>query len=305
MAKEMSGFNTAMEKFPHLNRYVEGFTAAYGQMPRFYMSLSRGMAVDQFPNMLYPVGDPIFIHIYRDPERGKRYIVIEPQMDPDLKARYRRIMDLALREAPMEKSYADEDEFKEIITRILNKVTTIEEHKKGRYSRFEADKVRITQEEYKTIQYYIVRDLIESGILEPILRDPYNEDIHSVGLSRIHVIHKIFGMLETSIRFTTEFELHEYIRNIAERIGKPVSDAVPIVDGALPDGSRVNIVYSEDVSKRGSSFTIRKFTEEPLTFVALTQFGTMSPEIGAYLWLCMENGMSIIISGETASGKTT
>jgi flagellar protein FlaI len=305
MAKEMSGFNTAMEKFPHLNRYVEGFTAAYGEVPRFYMSLSRGMAVDQFPNMLYPVGDPIFIHIYRDPERGKRYIVIEPQMDPDLKARYRRIMDLALREAPMEKSYANEDEFKEIITRILNKVTTIEEHKKGRYSRFEADRVRITQEEYKTIQYYIVRDLIESGILEPILRDPYNEDIHSVGLSRIHVIHKIFGMLETSIRFTTDFELHEYIRNIAERIGKPVSDAVPIVDGALPDGSRVNIVYSEDVSKRGSSFTIRKFTEEPLTFVALTQFGTMSPEIGAYLWLCMENGMSIIISGETASGKTT
>jgi len=305
MAKEMSGFNTAMEKFPHLRRYVEGFTAAYGQMPKFYMSLSRGMAVDQFPNILYPVGDPIFIHIYRDQEKGKRYIVIEPKMDKDLKARYRRIMDLALREAPMEKSYADEDEFKEIITRILNKVTTIEEQKRGRYSRFEADMVRITQEEYKIIQYYIVRDLIESGILEPLLRDPYNEDIHSVGLARMHVVHKIFGMLETSVKFSTEFELHEYIVNIAERIGKPVSDATPIVDGALPDGSRVNIVYSEDVSKQGSSFTIRKFTEEPLTFVALTQFGTMSPEIGAYLWLCMENGMSIIISGETASGKTT
>jgi flagellar protein FlaI len=305
MAREMSGFNTAMQKFPHLSRYVEGFNAAYGEIPKFYMSLSRGMAVDQYPNILYPVGDPIFVHIFRDPERGKRYIVIEPKMDKDLKARYRRIMDLALREAPMEKSYADDDEFKEIISRILNKVTTIEERKKRGYSRFEADQVRITEEELETVQYYIVRDLIESGILEPILRDPYNEDIHSVGLDRIHVVHKIFGMMETSIHFTNEFELHEYIRNMAERIGKPVSDAVPIVDGAMPDGSRVNIIYSEDVSKQGSSFTIRKFTETPLTFVALVQFGTLSPEIAAYLWLCMENGMSIIVSGETASGKTT
>ncbi len=137
MAKEMSGFNTAMAKFPHLARYVNGFTHAYGQQPKFYMALSRGMAADDYPNMLYPVGDPIFIHIYRDPERGKRYIVIEPRMDDDLKARYRRIMDLILREAPQEKSYADDKEFKEIITKLLNKATTIKEQKKGRYSRFE------------------------------------------------------------------------------------------------------------------------------------------------------------------------
>ncbi|MCJ2539688.1 MAG: type II/IV secretion system ATPase subunit, partial [Candidatus Thermoplasmatota archaeon] len=304
MPREMSGFNTAMQKFPHLSRYVEGFTQVYGETPKFYMSLSRGMAVDQYPNMIYPVGDPIFIHIFRDPEVGKRYIVIEPKMSKDLKARYRRIMDLALREAPQEKSYADDEEFKEIINRILRKVTTIEERKRSR-ARFEAERVFLNEEEFETVQYYIVRDLIESGILEPILRDPYNEDIHSVGLDKIHVVHKIFGMLETSIKFTTEFELHEYIRNMAERIGKPVSDAVPIVDGAMPDGSRVNIIYSEDISKQGSSFTIRKFTETPLTFVALVQFGTLSPEIAAYLWLCMENGMSIIVSGETASGKTT
>jgi flagellar protein FlaI len=305
MVREMSGFNTAMASYPHLRQYVEGFTMAYGQVPKFYMALSRGMAADEYPNILYPVGDPIFIHIFRDPERGKRYIVIEPRMSDDLKARYRRIMDLILREAPQERSYADDDEFKQIIQKLLNKVTTIKEVKKGRHARFETERVQVTQDEYDIISYFIVRDLIESGILEPILRDPYNEDIHSVGLNRIHVVHKIFGMMETSVSFATEFELHEYIRNIAERIGKPVSDAVPIVDGALPDGSRVNIIYSEDVSRRGSSFTIRKFTETPLTFVALVQFGTLSPEIAAYLWLCMENGMSIIISGETASGKTT
>ncbi len=305
MVREMSGFNTAMRTFPHLKRYIHGFSTAYGEIPKFYMALSRGMAADESPNILYPVGDPIFVHIYRDPERGKRYIIIEPRMSEDLKTRYRRIMDLILREAPQEKSYTSDEEFREIIDKLLRQVTTIKEAKKGRYARFEADRVQVTEEEFEVIQYFIVRDLIESGILEPILRDPYNEDIHAVGLDRFHVVHKIFGMLETSVKFPTEFDLHEYIRNMAERIGKPVSDAVPIVDGALPDGSRVNIIYSEDVSKRGSSFTIRKFTEVPMTFVTLTQFGTLSPEIGAYLWLCMENGMSIIISGETASGKTT
>ena len=160
MPREMSGFNTAMQKFPHLSRYVEGFAKVYGQTPKFYMSLSRGMAVDQYPNMLYPVGDPIFIHIYRDPEKGKRYIVIEPKMDRDLRARYRRIMDLALREAPQEKSYVDDVEFKEIINRILRKVTTIEERKRAR-ARFEPDRVFLTEEEFETVQYYIIRDLID------------------------------------------------------------------------------------------------------------------------------------------------
>ncbi|MCZ7372820.1 MAG: type II/IV secretion system ATPase subunit, partial [Candidatus Methanoperedens sp.] len=86
---------------------------------------------------------------------------------------------------------------------------------------------------------------------------------------------------------------------------RPVSDFRPIADGALPDGSRINIIYSQEVSRRGSSFTLRKFSATPSSITQLVRWGSISSEIGAYLWLCIENGMNVFASGETASGKTT
>ncbi|MEZ5334882.1 MAG: type II/IV secretion system ATPase subunit [Methanolobus sp.] len=84
-----------------------------------------------------------------------------------------------------------------------------------------------------------------------------------------------------------------------------MSDARPIADGALPDGSRINIIYPIDVSKRGSSFTMRKFSEVPVSIIQLIGWGALDAEMAAYMWMCLENGMSIFFSGETASGKTT
>jgi flagellar protein FlaI len=92
---------------------------------------------------------------------------------------------------------------------------------------------------------------------------------------------------------------------MSERMGRPVSASKPIVDGTLPDGSRINMIYSNDVSARGSSFTIRKFAAEPISPIQLIKWGTFSPEFVAYIWLCLENKMNIILAGETASGKTT
>jgi flagellar protein FlaI len=112
-------------------------------------------------------------------------------------------------------------------------------------------------------------------------------------------------MVPTNIRFKDTTSLEYFLRSMSERIGKPVSDSKPIVDAALPDGSRINIIYSDDVSKLGPSFTIRKFGEKPPTMPQLVKWGTFSAEMAAYLWLCLEHGMSIFVSGETASGKTT
>jgi flagellar protein FlaI len=92
---------------------------------------------------------------------------------------------------------------------------------------------------------------------------------------------------------------------MGELVGKEVTAAHPIVDAALPDGSRLNIIYSEDVSIKGSSFTIRKFSAEPFSFTRLVSFNTISAQLAAYIWLCCENRMNIFICGETASGKTT
>jgi flagellar protein FlaI len=138
-----------------------------------------------------------------------------------------------------------------------------------------------------------------------VVRDPYIEDIHCIGVKEISIVHKVFGMLKTNIAFSDELELEEYLRRTSEAIGKPVSDSKPIVDAAMPDGSRINIIYSDDISKLGSSFTIRKFSEHPPTVVQLVKWNTFSSELAAYLWLCLEYGMSIFVSGETASGKTT
>ncbi|WP_276968375.1 type II/IV secretion system ATPase subunit, partial [Metallibacterium scheffleri] len=98
---------------------------------------------------------------------------------------------------------------------------------------------------------------------------------------------------------------HLIEERLSERIGRPVSDKVPIVDATLPDGSRLSIVYSSDVSIRGPSFTIRKFSDIPISIIQLVKYNTMSAEEAAYLWLALEYGQSIFVCGETASGKTT
>ena len=92
---------------------------------------------------------------------------------------------------------------------------------------------------------------------------------------------------------------------ISEKIGQPVTFREPIVDAILPDGSRVNIVYGGDVSKRGSNFTLRKFSATPLSVLNLIDSGSLNYEMAAYLSFMLRDGMNIFVSGETASGKTT
>src|SRR6267378_2698359 len=297
----------------HVRLYMKGFEEAYGEAPSIYQALSAGMADFEHVNIIYPVGDPLFVHVFRaaqaiEGQAGLRYVVVEPVMDDMMEAKYRRILELILREAPKEPSHESPEEFIETMTKLYLRVTRRPhdpEEKKGRFGAFASERVEVDERENRTVFYYLLRDLVEQGVLEGILRDPYIEDIHSVGLAPIHIVHKIFGMMETNVKFRDALHLDEYLRNMSERIGKPVSEARPIIDGSMPDGSRINIIYSEDVSKRGASFTIRKFTEKPITVVQICQWGTVSPEIAAYMWLCLENGMNCIVSGETASGKTT
>lgn len=313
MRRTADGKGYEREDLEHVRMYIQGYEAAYGETPSIYQALSSGMADFDHINIIYPVGDPVFIHVFKvmgeaDSAVGLRYVVIEPIMDEETDEKYRRVLELILREAPKEPSHESAQEFEETMLRLYERVTHRPGEKEERSSLLRGiagERVHVTPSEDRTIRYYLARDLVEQGVLEGLLRDPYIEDIHSVGLTPIHVVHKIFGMMETNVEFRDFGHLDEYLRNMSERIGKPVSEARPIIDGSMPDGSRINIVYSEDVSKRGASFTIRKFTEKPITIIQICQWGTVSPEIAAYMWLCLENGMNCIVSGETASGKTT
>lgn len=307
-------YQKALQRNPHLGVYIKDFVNRTGDQPEFVAGLSKDLQDEEYVNVIFPVGDPVFIHLYGTPEMGEiGYYSIEPLLNDLEKKKYAAIMDLILERSANEPVPKNEEKLKELIVKLLGTAIDV-----GAGGQIDEEKVSIvekilpktktipvTQQELNNLQYHIERNIIGSGPIEPIIRDPYLEDIHSIGIAGVFIVHKIFGMMKTDLSFGDEAGLDQWLRSMSERIGRPVSDAKPIADGALPDGSRINIIYSLDVSKRGSSFTMRKFSEVPVSIIELIMWGALSSEMAAYMWMCLENGMSIFFSGETASGKTT
>jgi flagellar protein FlaI len=86
---------------------------------------------------------------------------------------------------------------------------------------------------------------------------------------------------------------------------KNISIASPLLDASLPDGSRIQLTYGNAITRRGSTFTIRRFRVDPLTISDLIGFHTLSSEMAAYFWYAIENRASVLVAGGVASGKTT
>jgi flagellar protein FlaI len=164
----------------------------------------------------------------------------------------------------------------------------------------------ISQESYRKIYYYLCRDFIGFNEIEPLLRDYFVEDIECNGMkSSIYIIHRLYRNIRTNIRFESMERLESLVEKLAQRCGKHISYADPILDGTLPDGSRINATYTTDITSKGPTFTIRKFTKTPWTPTQLISFKTLSPEMMAYLWMLIQYRMNILVTGGTASGKTT
>jgi flagellar protein FlaI len=165
--------------------------------------------------------------------------------------------------------------------------------------------IQLGQSSYEKIFYYIFRDLYGYNKVDSLLRDPLIEDIECSGPGYpIFVVHRYFGNLKTNI-ILNDKEIRDLIEKFALRAGKHISYAEPILDATLPDGSRINATYSQEITTHGPTFTIRKFREIPWTPIELIRLGSATPEIFAYLWLAVEFRKNIIIIGGTASGKTT
>ena len=292
-------------------------------VPTFYPELSRDLKKVKKPNIIYPVGNGISIHIYPDKEDVRNYYIpIEPTLfvsvDELLIEVEEALVDIV---DVLEVTTDDIDSKKALLEEGLNDVCIIEDDgdggaeagiRKRIFDRIHGfvrttknKKVHVTSDEFKKIKYYIFKDKIGMGPLQPLLMDPYIEDISCSGVGQIFVEHKIFSGLKTTITFNGMAELDSYVVRMSEKIGKPITYRDPIVDAALPDGSRINIVFGEDVSKRGSNFTIRKFSETPLSILNLIDFHTLDYRMAAYLWILLGEGMNCFIVGETASGKTT
>lgn len=291
-------------KFPHVKEYVEKITKELGE-PEFYLELDGKMAAKmKYPNLIYPVGDPIFIHIYRKKGSENQYIVLEPRLDDEGQKLYERIMDEMItvgHSLPVPDTHL---EIADVLAKLYDMVVNVGKASKGIMAKFDT-KVTVTKDQYDLIKYMLIRNRVGYGKLEPLFRDHYLEDIHCTGIGKIKMIHKVFGMIFSNIIFKNDLDLNNYIVEVTERVERPVSSAHSVVDAIMPDGSRANFIYGRDISLEGSSFTLRKFASVPVSVSQVVNWNTMSSEVAAYLWICLENGMNLFVCGETASGKTT
>ena len=310
MPPEEKAFKRAIDKNAHLSEYCQYLMRVKRPKPQFHTALTMDMADLEEVNIIYPIGDPLFVHIFSTKSIPITYTSIQPPLRSELVPRYKHIIQQIYAKAVYEKPHETVEEFESNLMRLVDASTVIVKEgappKRNLFGdMFTEPKIPVTEEELELVKYHAKQNIILSGPLEPLLRDPYIEDIHCIGTQNISLVHKIFQATPTNIKFESEEELDNYVRSMSERIGRPASMARPIIDGTLQDGSRINLVYADDVSVRGPSFSIRKFAADPISVTQLIAWKTMSSQEAAYLWLCMEEGMSIFFCGETASGKTT
>ncbi len=166
--------------------------------------------------------------------------------------------------------------------------------------------IKLRKTSMRRIMYYIIRDFLGFGTIDVIMNDLDPEDISCDGVGiPIYVFHRKYGSMKSNVKFDSAEELDNFVIWLAQRSGKHISVADPMLDATMPDGSRLQETLGTHVTQRGSSFTIRRFEEEPYTPINLINFQTFDPEMMAYAWVAIENGQSMLICGGTASGKTT
>ncbi len=276
-----------LAKYPHLREYVERARRIYGY-PEFYKTLTRDMADMREPNIIYRVSEDVFVHVYRDRDTGElMYYVIEPKMDEDLLPLYEKVMDKVTELA------AEADQTKpseELLRRLVERAF---------------EELKLDPSLFPPIFYHVRKNIIGFGTWDAFFHDEYLEDVRNAGLET-YVVHKIWHNMKTNVRFKDHKELDMFAFDLGLRMNKRVSTTHPIVDGIIPETkARVNIVFGREVSKLGTTIAIRLVEKEPMSIVNLMELGTISPDLAAYLWLAIENGMSIFFCGPTASGKTT
>lgn len=237
--------------------------------------------------------DLAFIRISFDRSRNRYlYEVIEPKLTPTEQEILALIRDTLVRtlESRMRKDDQDAEAY---LTQAMDQA--ILDHS-----------ILIDEISKRRVRYFVIRDFIGYGPIDVLMRDPMIEDISCDGPTiPIYLFHRSYESIKTNIVFPEETELDSFVIRLAQRCGKQISIADPLLDATLPDKSRLQASLSKEVTTRGSSFTIRKFRADPLTPTDLCRLGTMSPEMAAFFWFAMEEGASLIYAGGTASGKTS
>lgn len=167
-------------------------------------------------------------------------------------------------------------------------------------------KPKLTETEKDIVRYYLKRDFLGLEKIEPMMNDPNIEDISCDGIGiPIYINHKEYGSMKTNIVFEDHNSLESFVIKLSQKCGRFISYGEPLLDGSLPDGSRVNATFGAGVTVRGPSFDIRKFRKIPFTPLDLIDFGTLDYTTASYLWMAIEQRKNLLIAGGTASGKST
>jgi flagellar protein FlaI len=244
----------------------------------------------------YPLYEP-FAHaaIVQNPASGEyKYILDELQLDILERNVYDRILEILLAEiASPEAEIVDPRQF----------FVTEAEKIVGKYR---ISLGWLPDVSWSKILYHAQRNLVGFGTIDALMRDPNIEDISCDGVEKpVYIWHRRYENLETNLVFHDDQEVDDAVVKLVHMAGKHVSSAFPIVDASLPGKHRLAVCYRREITPFGTAFTIRKFRDDPYSIIDLINLGTLSEEMAAYFWTCLENRASLMVLGGTASGKTT
>jgi flagellar protein FlaI len=167
-------------------------------------------------------------------------------------------------------------------------------------------KIAISPRKRERIMYHIVRDYVGYGEIDVLMRDPNLEDISCDGPNTpVYIYHKEYNSIPSDIEFPSDEVLDSFAIRIAQICGRHISIANPLLDATMPDGSRIQMTLGREITTRGSTFTIRRFKDNPITPANLIEYHTFSTAMMAYMWLAVDSSKGLVFAGGTASGKTT
>ena len=244
---------------------------------------------------LYTVNEPYaYIRIIHDPDLHEyKYQVIEPSLSDieyellnTIKTRLVETLDVNLKNVTRDNA---KEYLRKRVTALLNDY-----------------RIDMSPANREKIFYYVTRDYVGYGTIDAMMRDTRIEDISCDGPNTpIYIYHKEHESLPSTIEFHGDDELDSFVIRIAQVCGRHISISNPLLDATMPEGSRIQLTLGREVTTRGSTFTIRRFNENPMTPSDLVNVHTFSTAMMAYMWLAVESSKSIVFAGGTASGKTT
>jgi len=225
------------------------------------------------------------------------YYCVEAPLTPQEVNALEKVKDILTKELDFPK-IGEEEEVKKVVIETTRKILNKYRRALGLGT--------LTEEVYEKFIYYIERDMMGFGPLNIIMEDYRVEDVSCDGLGiPIYVWHRDYESMPTNVVFTDREALDDFIIHLAHKAGKHISSAFPIVDAMIYGKHRLAATFREEISPRGSTFTIRKFRERPFSITELLMANVLNSEMAAYFWLLLEHKASVMILGATGSGKTT